>query len=69
MQSPGVTPGPKPTGVVILQPAELLAALDPVGQLVAAAKKFREATPPRAQNLMRAMGAFRKAQHAPDDSV
>jgi hypothetical protein len=42
---------------------------DPVGQLVAAAKKFREATPPRAQNLMRAMGAFRKAQHAPDDSV
>jgi hypothetical protein len=42
---------------------------DPLGQLVAAAKMFREATPPRVRKQMRAMAAFRNVQHAPDDPV
>lgn len=40
-----------------------------VDRVLAAAQAFRRATTPRARKQMRAMVAFRKAQHAPDDPV
>lgn len=62
------------------QQALCLAALDVADDLrtdngrsadrvVAAAQAFRRDTPPRVRKQMKAMAAFRKAQHAPDDPV
>lgn len=42
---------------------------DGVNRVVAAALAFRHATTTRVRKQMRAMEAFRKAQHAPDDPV
>lgn len=40
-----------------------------VARAIAAAQAFRRATTPERRKQMRAMEAFRKAQHAPDDPV
>lgn len=40
-----------------------------IDRMIAAAQAFRRATTPGRRKQMRAMAAFRKVQHAPDDPV
>jgi hypothetical protein len=39
------------------------------GRLLAAVVAYRQETPARTRKAMRAMAAFRKVQHEPDDPV